>query len=161
MQNAATFFWRIILTILFRCAAIFFTVTRKRVCGSLVAVWSRGNLLLVKKSYRKAWSLPGGLRKKGESWEQAAIRELFEEVGIRLKEEALSFVTEVAGDLGPGDRARIFQAQTEDRPAIRIDRREISAAEFVAPEEALQRELERHVEKMLRDPGNVRLHRHP
>lgn len=90
------------------------------------------------------------MRKRGETWEQAAVRELFEEVGIRVDEEALSFVAEVAGDLGPGDRARIFKAQTKDRPAIRIDRREISAAEFVAPEEALQRLLDGNVEKMLR-----------
>ena len=67
---------------------------------------------------------------------------MFEEVGIHINEEALSLVTEVAGDLGPRDRAHIFRVQTQDRPVIRIDRREISAAEFVAPEEALKRVLD-------------------
>jgi len=150
MQKAASFFWGIALTILFRCAAIVFTITKKRIRGSLVAVWSKGKILLVKKSYRKGWSLPGGMRKKGESWEQAAVRELFEEVGIRMEKEDLSFVAEVAGDLGPRDRARIFQVQAESHPTIRIDRREISAAEFVTPGEALKRSLDRTVEKMLR-----------
>ena len=161
MQKAVSFFWRIIFTILFRCAAIFFTITKKRVCGSLVAVWSSDKILLVKKSYRKNWSLPGGMRKKGESWEQAAVRELFEEVGIRIDEEALSFVVEVTGDLGPGDQARIFQVQTKGHPIIRIDRREISAAEFVAPEKALQRVLDGNVEKMLLAHGSASLHRSP
>ena len=151
MQHAATLFWRIILTILFRCAVILFTLTKKRVYGSLVAVWSNGALLLVKKTYRKGWSLPGGLRKRGESGEQAAVRELFEEVGIQINAETLSLVTEVPGDLGPRDRACIFQAQTQERPAIRIDRREISAAEFVAPEEALNRLLDNSTRTYLRN----------
>ena len=161
MQKAASFFWRIAFTILYRCAAIVFSITKKRVCGSLVAVWSRDKILLVKKSYRKSWSLPGGMRKKGESWEQAAVRELFEEVGIRVDEEALSFVVEVTGDLGPGDRARIFQVQAKDRPFIQIDRREISTAEFVAPEEALKRVLDGNVEKMLLARCSASLHRSP
>lgn len=49
MQKAAAFFWRITFTVLFRLAAIVCTITKKRVCGSLLAVWSRDKILLVKK----------------------------------------------------------------------------------------------------------------
>ena len=124
-------------------------------------VWSRGQILLVKKSYRKEWSIPGGLVKRGESWEQAAVRELFEEVGIRVKKEALSFVAEVAGDLGPRDRARIFQVETENHESVRIVRRVIIKAEFVAPQEELKRVLDGNVEKMLRSYCKVPLHWRP
>ena len=41
-------------------------------------------MLLVKHSYLQGWYLPGGGVKKGESIEEAARREAFEEVGAKL-----------------------------------------------------------------------------
>jgi 8-oxo-dGTP diphosphatase len=38
-----------------------------------------GAVLLVRLSYRNSWGLPGGLLKRGESTEQAALREVKEE----------------------------------------------------------------------------------
>ena len=155
MEKIVAFFWSVLFTLLFRCATLVFAITKTRIRGSLVAVWSKGRILLIKKSYRKAWSVPGGLLKRGETWEQAAVRELFEEVGIHIKEDTLAYVTEVSGDLGPHDRARLFQVEIKNHPAIRIDRREISAAEFVAPQEALKRVLDANLSMYLsRHPHN-------
>jgi len=41
-----------------------------------------GSVLLVRLSYRKSWGLPGGLLKRGETPEQAALREVKEESSL-------------------------------------------------------------------------------
>ena len=43
-----------------------------------------GEVLLVKNSYRKLWSLPGGWVEPGESFIDAAAREVAEETGVTL-----------------------------------------------------------------------------
>jgi 8-oxo-dGTP pyrophosphatase MutT (NUDIX family) len=43
-----------------------------------------GALLLVRQTYRKRWGVPGGLLKRGEEPEDAARREIREEVGIDI-----------------------------------------------------------------------------
>lgn len=45
----------------------------------------QGELLIVKANYRDYWSLPGGVIDEGESPKTAALREVQEEVGLRLE----------------------------------------------------------------------------
>ena len=47
-----------------------------------VAVTPRGTILLVKLRYARGWRLPGGGRKAHEDAQEAALRELREEVGM-------------------------------------------------------------------------------
>lgn len=49
-------------------------------------------LLIVKANYKPYWTVPGGIIDEGETPKQAAVREVFEEVGIRLDERDLAFV---------------------------------------------------------------------
>ena len=63
--------------------------------GAYVAVWSRGQLLLIRNSYKPGDTLPAGGLKRGESHRQAARRELAEEVGIDVAAEQLEFVCEL------------------------------------------------------------------
>lgn len=58
--------------------------------ASFVVVERGGAVLLVFDNWRKHWELPGGGRETGESPRTAAVRELFEESGLRTDE--LSFV---------------------------------------------------------------------
>lgn len=51
-----------------------------------------GKLLIVKANYKPYWTVPGGVIDAGETPKQAAVREVFEEVGIRLDERELTFV---------------------------------------------------------------------
>ena len=44
-----------------------------------------GKVLLIRQSYRNHWGLPGGLLKKHESPEHAAVREIEEETGLRVE----------------------------------------------------------------------------
>lgn len=46
---------------------------------------SDGALLLVRQSYRRRWGLPGGLLQRGERPEDAARREVAEEVGLDVE----------------------------------------------------------------------------
>jgi len=116
----------------------------------MVAVWNKGRLLLIHKSYQKGWSIPGGLVKKGETWKQAAIRETFEEVGVRVNEKDLVYIAQVPGDLGTNDRAHFFEVVVNGSVDVKIDEWEVVSAEFVTPEEALRRPLYKHVEWYLR-----------
>jgi len=48
----------------------------------------RGSILLVKRRfdpYKGLWAIPGGFVEEGETAEQAAAREAFEETGVRIK----------------------------------------------------------------------------
>lgn len=65
----------------------------KRISSSGVMLEdSDGRLLVVKANYKPYWTVPGGLIDEGETPRQAALREVFEEVGIRLAQKDLSFV---------------------------------------------------------------------
>jgi len=82
--------------------------------GSLVRVERGDAILLVKPVYRKAWCLPGGLIGRNEDPAVAAVREVWEETGLRV------------GLVGPGAavvdaRPRrvdlVFRAAPEDEDA--------------------------------------------
>lgn len=58
----------------------------KKHMGAGVLLFNRKNeLLIVKPSYKKGWSIPGGTIDANESPRECAIRETKEEIGIKLK----------------------------------------------------------------------------
>lgn len=52
--------------------------------GVKVLIFHEDKLLLIKNTYRNGWTLPGGSVKKNELLKDAAIREVYEEVGIKI-----------------------------------------------------------------------------
>src|SRR5215218_4420430 len=52
--------------------------------GALVLLEDADRVLLIRPSYRRAWSLPGGLLRRGEEPATAAVREVGEEVGVSV-----------------------------------------------------------------------------
>ncbi len=50
---------------------------------------NEGRLLLQKRADRVAWGFPGGAIELGESAEEAAVREVYEETGLRVKVDSL------------------------------------------------------------------------
>jgi ADP-ribose pyrophosphatase YjhB (NUDIX family) len=110
--------------------------------GALVAVWYQGKILLVRNSYVRYYSLPGGYVRSHESAREAARRELAEEVGLELTldelEPALS--REHAWE-GKRERVDIFQVQVTDPPKVEVDHREVIQAGFFAAADALTLDL--------------------
>jgi 8-oxo-dGTP diphosphatase len=62
---------------------------RRQVRAAGGVVVSDGRIVLVHRPKYDDWSLPKGKLAEGESWEDAALREVFEETGVRctLREE--------------------------------------------------------------------------
>jgi 8-oxo-dGTP pyrophosphatase MutT (NUDIX family) len=86
-------------------------------------------LLLVRHAYgRRAWDLPGGSRKRGESPQAAARREMREELGVTIDDwQDLGQI-----DLRMNHRADslyCFQAELS-APALSIDRGELACASW-------------------------------
>jgi 8-oxo-dGTP pyrophosphatase MutT (NUDIX family) len=59
-------------------------ITKPVTQGARVMIIQEGKVLLVKHAYQNQYFLPGGRVKKGETFEQAARRELVEEVGMEV-----------------------------------------------------------------------------
>jgi ADP-ribose pyrophosphatase YjhB (NUDIX family) len=53
--------------------------------GASVVLVEDGRLLLVRHSYRRDWSTPGGFLRKGEQPADAAVREVREELGLDVE----------------------------------------------------------------------------
>jgi 8-oxo-dGTP pyrophosphatase MutT (NUDIX family) len=125
-------------------------LARPHTHGALVAIWHGEELLLVETSYRRSWGLPGGGIGRGETARQAAVRELAEELGLRVAPEQLldpwSITERGAGGL---NTVMIFALQAEQRPAVAVDGLEIVAYHWLGRQEALAQALPSHVRTYL------------
>ena len=98
--------------------------------GALVALRLGDGVLLVRSSYRKQLSFPGGGIEPGETPSQAAARELREEIGLDLPISGEPVVVEGVWE-GRPDRVFVFDVPLVTPPALRIDNREVVGARFV------------------------------
>ena len=78
--------------------------------GALVR---RGQVLLVhrrpdKRAYPDVWDLPGGVVEAGESELEALVRELHEELGVRIEADSASHLCRVAA--GPAAEPALLSA---------------------------------------------------
>jgi ADP-ribose pyrophosphatase YjhB (NUDIX family) len=106
--------------------------TRPTVYGVYVAVWHRDKLLVIKNSYKKRFTIPCGRVKRGENKAAAAVRELDEEVSIKLDKDQLTFVGEYAGKFKYAtDIGTFFEITMAELPQIQVDNREVVWAQFM------------------------------
>lgn len=133
-----------------RMLRAYWFVRRPSTWGSLLAVWHDGELLLVKNSYRRHWTLPGGYIQKGETPVQAACRELGEEVGAHIPPELVrQTFTAVREFEFRKDKVTISEVTLDTRPELRIDQREVVWAGFLSPAEILARPIVPHLRDYL------------
>ncbi|MBW1833071.1 MAG: NUDIX hydrolase, partial [Deltaproteobacteria bacterium] len=114
-------------------------IRRPETTGALVAVWHQGRVLLVKNSYRRQLTLPGGYIRPREDRRTAAARELREEVGVQVQPKHLVHAyhgTHVFEHRQ--DTLDIYELEVEEAPDVRVDDREVVRAEFHTPDEALR-----------------------
>lgn len=76
---------KILSNILYKCAKIFWRVTKPVTAGTRIMLIKDNKALLVKHTYQEHWYLPGGGVKKGETFEEAIKREVKEELGGKLE----------------------------------------------------------------------------
>jgi len=135
-----------------RMLRAYWRVRRPSTHGALVALWHDGKLLLVKNSYRRHYTLPGGYVRSSESAAAAAQRELLEEVGLRLPLERLR---EVYSRTHPfenrQDEVTIVEVEVDEPPRFGVDNREVVWAGFETPEQVLRRPIVPHLEEYLRE----------
>src|SRR4051812_10272956 len=74
-----------------------------------------GHVLLIRQAYRRRWGIPGGLLKRREDPADAAVREVFEEVGLRVE---LVGEPAVVVDAAPQRVDIIFRARPVSLEAI-------------------------------------------
>ncbi|MDM8536325.1 NUDIX hydrolase [Desulfobacterales bacterium HSG17] len=106
--------------------------------GACVAVWHDNRVVLIKNSYKPHYSLPGGNVEKGELPLDAALRELAEEVGIRVNKKQLGFIGDFENPLEyKKDVISLFELKLEEKPVLKVDNREVIWAGLKTPQEAV------------------------
>ena len=131
--------WRVALRVAYRLLRAWWFLTRPRHRGTLVALWHEGRILLVRNSYRREVSLPGGSLRRGETAREAAARELREEIGLDVRPEALRDrgVLRAAFHY-QDDHCHFFELDLPANARPRPDGREVVAAWLASPEQALR-----------------------
>ncbi len=102
--------------------------------GALVATYVGDDVLLLRASYRRSWNFPGGGVQHLEKPEQAARREVQEEIGLLVP--TLKPKGNIVGYWeGRRDSVHYFELRLDQLPVLHIDHREIVEARLVSPED--------------------------
>lgn len=137
-------FFRCSYRLLYLVARVYWWLCRPRTHAAIAAIWHADKLLLVKPSYRSQMTLPGGFVRRGEQPYDAVVREIAEELGLVLPAGSLHLFGET--DIRSENRMSVetvFHAHLETEPAISVDHREITSAQFYTISDARRLEITR------------------
>lgn len=138
-----------------RMLRAYWKIRKPNTHGALIAVWHEGRLLLVKNSYRRFYTLPGGYVRSGESAAEAARRELIEEVDLRLSLDQLREVYSRTHQFeNRYDKVTIVEVEVHEPPRFDVDNREVVWASFEPPDAILRRPIVPHLAEYLRERGH-------
>ncbi len=120
-----------------------YVMPAKRVAAGALFVNDAGKVLLVNPTYKPQWEIPGGLVEENEPPRTACIREVEEEIGLRIEPGRLLSLDYRPAPATRADMLRFVfwggqldQAQID---AIRLDLDELSEWGFYSVEEARER----------------------
>jgi 8-oxo-dGTP pyrophosphatase MutT (NUDIX family) len=128
---------------------------RPTVKGVYIAVWYDEKILIIKNPYKKKFTIPCGRIKRGENLAEAAVRELKEEVGIKVYESELKFIEQYKFNYKyVSEIGNFFEIEISNLPKLNIDNREVVWARFTAPDKALLMKLNPLVRSYLKTKGS-------
>lgn len=104
---------------------------------SRVLVLCGDELLLIRSDFgARHWSVPGGGVKRNEAVINGAVRELYEEVGIRVKPSQLRELTRQTKGYGPLRWPRIhfvfFTISLNKKPVLTLQKYEVTESQWIA-----------------------------
>jgi len=110
--------------------------------GVYIAVWASGKILIIKNSYKSCFTVPCGGINKNEIAEQSAIRELYEEVKIKVSLTDLIYVGSYLSDYEfMVDHIHLYEVNLLDIPNFQTDNREVVWAGFEDPKIIIKKDL--------------------
>ena len=108
---------------------LYWFIARPETCGAKCIIIHNKKVLMIRNTYgHKRWNFPGGGKKKYETFEQAAIREAYEEVGVQIKNPHFLFEYYQALEY-KHDSVQCFYAFSET-DTFKIDQLEILEAKW-------------------------------
>lgn len=126
--------WQAAYRLAYPVALAWWALRRPRHQGALACIRVGGAVLLIRQSYRRAWTLPGGGVQPGETPEAAVRRELLEE--LRLPAPALHPGAVVCGIWNNRqEEVHVFELPLDRLPPLRLDNREVVEARLFAVDE--------------------------
>lgn len=87
-----------------------------RLGARIVPVRADGQLLFVRHSYMPGWFFPGGAVDRGETTEAAALRELWEETGLRPTAAPTFVGIQFAEEAGVSDHVTVYAVPVTGTP---------------------------------------------
>ncbi len=106
--------------------------TRPTVNGVFIAIWYKEKLLMIRNSYKKSFTIPCGRIKRDEDSADAAVRELYEEVGIKVDKHQIKFIGIYTTNYNHiKDIGNFFEIEMTELPKLKIDNREVVWSQFM------------------------------
>ena len=119
--------WQMAYRLAYPVALAWWALRRPRHQGALACVRVGGAVLLIRQSYRRAWTLPGGGIRPGEPPGTAAQRELMEELGISAPALLPGAVVHGIWN-NRQEEVHVFELPLDHLPPLRLDNREVVEA---------------------------------
>lgn len=123
--------------------------------GSAIIENKKGEILLVKSpKWRNKWTMPGGHIEPGERIEDVLLREVEEEVGLKLKSEGIVTYGELIDSKDFHRPAHFIYFDIlckTDSENIKLDDEELFEYVWVTPEKALTMDLAESYEQTVKD----------
>jgi 8-oxo-dGTP diphosphatase len=124
----------------------------KHIVVAAIALVREGCVLTVRKRGTERFMLVGGKLEPGESAREAALRETFEEVGLRIEEADLlgEFLSEAANEPGHTLHSTVFAVESDQEPLAAAEIAEVRWTPLDDHPDDLAPMLEHHVLPLLR-----------